>query len=107
MLTTCVLAVACTSRAPRSQNVIYRNAQPAADAGSLQPAADVSREAGESEKLLDEMSRKMDEYQDLLATCERIGNAEEDEEYRAACKALLANLRSEILNLSERFPHRE
>jgi hypothetical protein len=103
----CILTVACSSRAPHSRNAFYRQSQQSGDAGKTVPAVDITQQAKETEELLGEMSGKMDEYQDLLATCERIGDSEADAGYRATCKTLLGDLKKEILKLSEHFPSRE
>ncbi len=55
----------------------------------------------EEEGIFDVFSRKMDEYQDLLGTCDHISTAAEDSEIKASCALRLRAMRQELSELSD------
>jgi hypothetical protein len=55
----------------------------------------------EEERIFDVFSRKMDEYQNMLAICDRISPAAEDSEIKASCTARLKAMRQELSELSD------
>ena len=55
----------------------------------------------EEERIFDVLSGKMDEYQDLLATCDTISPAPEDSEIKASCTLRLKAMRQELSDLSD------
>ncbi len=55
----------------------------------------------EEEGIFDVFSRKMDEYQNLLGTCDHISTAAEDSEIKASCALRLKAMRQELSELSD------
>ena len=49
------------------------------------------------------LSAKMDEYQDLMAVCERLSKTEENKEISESCSARLRALREELVDLTNRL----
>jgi hypothetical protein len=54
----------------------------------------------EDEKTFDELSRKMNKYQDLLVLCESIAKGKEEGPIASACGPRLKALRQELQDLS-------
>ena len=54
----------------------------------------------EEEEAFEKLSEKMDEYQNLMAACERLADTEENRNLRASCKERLTALREELTTLS-------
>jgi hypothetical protein len=46
------------------------------------------------------LATKMDEYQDLMATCDNLARTEQNQEIRGSCDARLKALRQELLDLT-------
>ena len=54
----------------------------------------------EEEEAFKVLSEKMDEYQTLMAACERLADTEENRSLRASCKERLKALKEELTSLS-------
>ena len=84
-----------------------------AHAGRLPTA--VTQPAGKNEELLEKLqermhdeeeafkilSAKMDEYQNLMATCEKLADTEENREIKASCNERIKALRKELESLTD------
>lgn len=55
----------------------------------------------EEEEIFDVLTEKIDEYQNLLATCDSISTAAEDSEIKASCTSRLKAMRQELGDLSD------
>ena len=67
---------------------------------SPSPTQDPTGEDGEDFRSL---TMKLDEYQDLMATCESLAPIEENKKMEESCSVRLKALRQELLDLSNRL----
>jgi hypothetical protein len=100
---TLVLLTACATRAAKSPVAVYQQPREPTAITDVPSQEDIEKTDREQAEMLDSVVKKMDEYQDLLAICEKIGGTEEDAQYRASCKTLLGDLKKQLLGLSEHF----
>ncbi len=61
----------------------------------------VAQRMDEEEGIFDILSRKMDEYQNLLDACDRISQSGEDSEIKASCASRLKTMKQELGHLSD------
>lgn len=57
-------------------------------------------EPGKDGEAFEKLTGKMDEYQDLMAACERLAPTEENRAIRDSCNTRLKALRQELLDLT-------
>ena len=68
-----------------------------------QPAPKPQEPTGGDEEAFRTLALKMDEYQDLLSTCNSLAQTEENREVRGSCDARLKALRQELSDLTDRL----
>lgn len=71
--------------------------------GREQSEAKQREESKERMEAFARLSARMDEYQDLMATCEALSPVEENRPLKESCSERLKALRRELLDLSGRL----
>jgi hypothetical protein len=94
-----IVAAACVRAGPARSSVPLK----ASGVTNAQSAPKAQETKGGDEEAFRTLALKMDEYQDLMATCNSLAQTEENREIRGSCDARLKALREELSDLTDRL----